>query len=76
MSPCVKICKLAPDTGFCVGCFRTVDEIRLWKSLTDIQRQNIMYVLEKRRAEKAKKDAECLDSIQERYSVQTKDSEV
>ncbi len=62
-SPCIKVCKIAPDTGFCVGCFRTIDEIRLWKKLTDVQRQDIMYLLEKRRAEETKKSQECPDSI-------------
>lgn len=52
-SPCIKVCKIAPDTSFCVGCFRTIDEIRLWKKLTDVQRQDIMYLLEKRRMEKS-----------------------
>lgn len=63
-SPCIKICKIAPDTGFCVGCFRTIDEIRLWSQLTEIQKQNMMYLLEKRRAEETKKSQECPDSIQ------------
>ena len=62
-SPCIKVCKIAPDTGFCVGCFRTIDEIRLWKKLTDVQRRDIMYLLEKRRAEETKKSQECPDSI-------------
>ena len=62
-SPCIKVCKIAPDTGFCVGCFRTIDEIRLWKKLTDVQRQDIMDLLEKRRAEETKKSQECPDSI-------------
>lgn len=62
-SPCIKVCKIAPDTGFCVECFRTIDEIRLWKKLTDVQRQDIMYLLEKRRAEETKKSQECPDSI-------------
>ena len=52
-SPCIKVCKIAPDTGFCVGCFRTIDEIRLWGKLTDIQRRNMMYLLEKRSMEKS-----------------------
>lgn len=52
-SPCIRTCKIAPDTGFCVGCFRTIDEIRLWSKLTDIQKQNITYLLERRRMEKS-----------------------
>ena len=52
-SPCIRTCKIVPDTGFCVGCFRTIDEIRLWSKLTDIQKQNMTYLLERRRMEKS-----------------------
>lgn len=75
-SPCIKVCKTAPDTGFCIGCFRTIDEIRLWTKMTEIQKLNIMYILEKRRAEETQKKQECYNPISEGYSVQTKDSEV
>ena len=34
-SPCVDICKLDGDTGFCIGCLRTRTEIREWKTMTD-----------------------------------------
>jgi predicted Fe-S protein YdhL (DUF1289 family) len=29
-SPCIGVCKLDPDTGYCVGCLRTGDEIMAW----------------------------------------------
>jgi len=48
-SPCIRVCKIAPDTGFCVGCFRTIDEIRLWSKLTEVQKQDMVYLLEKRK---------------------------
>ena len=31
VSPCISICKTDPDTGFCYGCGRNIDEIKLWK---------------------------------------------
>ena len=29
-SPCIGVCKLDPDTGYCVGCLRTGEEIMAW----------------------------------------------
>jgi uncharacterized protein len=37
-SPCIDICKLDATTGLCMGCLRTRDEIRGWKTMTDDER--------------------------------------
>ncbi len=29
-SPCISICRMSDDTTFCVGCWRTLDEIGGW----------------------------------------------
>lgn len=29
-SPCIKQCKISSDSGLCVGCLRTIDEITVW----------------------------------------------
>lgn len=42
LSPCVDICVLAPDTGWCIGCARTGDEIAEWPDATDARRQQIL----------------------------------
>jgi len=42
ISPCIKACKIAPGTDICVGCFRTLTEIRNWYKMTDIQQTEIM----------------------------------
>ena len=34
-SPCISMCKMAPDTGLCEGCMRTIDEIIGWASQPD-----------------------------------------
>ncbi len=34
-SPCVDICRMNPETGFCDGCLCTIDEIAAWSSLDD-----------------------------------------
>ncbi|MCA9089057.1 MAG: DUF1289 domain-containing protein [Planctomycetaceae bacterium] len=38
-SPCIGTCRLNAAKAWCTGCFRTVQEITLWRSLTDAQRQ-------------------------------------
>ena len=30
ISPCTAVCILDPATGYCRGCFRTIDEISSW----------------------------------------------
>lgn len=39
-SPCIKLCKLQNDV--CVGCFRTIDEIKNWRSMTNIEKQEVL----------------------------------
>jgi len=29
-SPCINICTMDPESGFCFGCNRTEDEIEKW----------------------------------------------
>lgn len=33
VSPCRKVCKLSKD-NICIGCYRTLDEIANWNSMT------------------------------------------
>ncbi len=46
-SPCVSICRL-DDSGMCVGCFRTADEIVGWLGYSVRQRREIMSRLPQR----------------------------
>ena len=39
-SPCVSIC-LLNDEDICVGCYRSADEIRLWVSYDQLQREEV-----------------------------------
>ncbi len=49
-SPCVNICDVDRETGLCMGCGRTIDEIARWASMTDPERREIMDVLAARKA--------------------------
>jgi len=31
-SPCVGLCRMDADSGFCLGCWRTLDEIAHWSA--------------------------------------------
>lgn len=33
-SPCISVCQLDDATGCCIGCFRSIDEIREWPIMT------------------------------------------
>jgi len=39
------------DTGFCVGCLRTSDEIANWENYSDEQRAEVMREITRREAE-------------------------
>ena len=50
-SPCVKICTHVD--GMCIGCYRTADEIKEWKTYTVEQKKekidDVMKELDRRR---------------------------
>jgi|DEB0MinimDraft_6_1074348.scaffolds.fasta_scaffold02235_6 predicted Fe-S protein YdhL (DUF1289 family) len=43
-SPCVKVCRIDND-GFCVGCKRTLDEIREWCIMSEYEQQKLLFEL-------------------------------
>ena len=47
-TPCIKVCVIDPETGFCVGCGRTRGEIGGWLAMNSAERQNIMAALPER----------------------------
>lgn len=49
-SPCIDVCKIDGDTGMCIGCLRTRDEIRGWKNMTDDLRLDMIEELSRRKA--------------------------
>src|SRR5260363_141816 len=44
-SPCIDVCRLNPQTGYCEGCFRTLEEIRSWKTMTDSDKRGLFEAL-------------------------------
>jgi len=51
VSPCINICTLDATNGFCVGCFRTLDEISVWSRASNDERLNILDAVARRRKE-------------------------
>jgi predicted Fe-S protein YdhL (DUF1289 family) len=48
VSPCIRICCL-DDTDVCLGCFRTLDEIRNWQASDNTTRALVLQHCEQRR---------------------------
>ncbi|WP_086479732.1 DUF1289 domain-containing protein [Oceanospirillum sanctuarii] len=46
-SPCVSICALN-DEGFCIGCYRDGNEIRLWNTYNDDQKRQVLNSCQRR----------------------------
>lgn len=47
-SPCISVCQIDPKTGWCIGCHRTIDEIRDWIISTPEERHRILDALKAR----------------------------
>jgi predicted Fe-S protein YdhL (DUF1289 family) len=41
-SPCILVCSIDLNTGYCFGCGRTRDEISAWLSMTPETRRKVM----------------------------------
>lgn len=48
VSPCTKLCKIDPRTGFCRGCARTLNEIAGWSRMSDAAKRRLLAELKKR----------------------------
>ncbi|MEN9905754.1 MAG: hypothetical protein RLZZ555_2319 [Pseudomonadota bacterium] len=47
-SPCVGVCRLSDDSGLCEGCWRTLEELRDWKSSDDESKLAVWRLVEQR----------------------------
>ncbi len=51
VSPCIGVCSINEVTGFCNGCYRTIEEIQGWWDLSAIERSQVMVALDARQSE-------------------------
>ncbi|MEI6484853.1 MAG: DUF1289 domain-containing protein [Sphingomonadales bacterium] len=49
-SPCSNVCRINRRSGWCEGCWRSVDEITRWPYADDDERRAILMRLETRKA--------------------------
>ena len=49
-SPCISICRMNSESGFCEGCLRTIEEIAGWSGMTDADKRSVWRAIELRAA--------------------------
>jgi hypothetical protein len=49
-TPCVKVCVVDAESGLCLGCYRTLQEVAGWARFSDAERDALMAELPGRRA--------------------------
>ena len=49
-SPCVRVCTLDPSQRFCVGCWRSTEEIAAWATMNHSQKRTTLERTEARKA--------------------------
>ena len=54
-NPCIHVCT-KDEKGICLGCYRSLEEIRAWYNCSDEQKQEILTTADTRRAEYDKHD--------------------
>lgn len=50
-TPCIRLCKIEPRTGWCLGCGRDLTEIAGWGGMDEAGRRRIMAGLPARLAD-------------------------
>ncbi len=56
-SPCINLCRMSPETGYCEGCLRSLDEIARWGGADDAAKRRILAAVAQRRAALASVDS-------------------
>ena len=53
-SPCTSVCQMDARSGYCRGCFRTLDEIAAWSLLDTEGKKAVLAALPARRSGQAR----------------------
>ncbi|HTI17159.1 MAG TPA: DUF1289 domain-containing protein [Trinickia sp.] len=41
-SPCIDVCRLNAQTGYCEGCLRNREEIKAWRAMSDREKLHLL----------------------------------
>jgi uncharacterized protein len=47
-SPCISVCRVDQNSGWCDGCMRTLDEISAWSRLDNDGKRGVWQIIEQR----------------------------
>ena len=47
-SPCISVCRMDDNSGLCIGCYRTIDEIVAWGRLPEKGRRAVWQNIRRR----------------------------
>jgi predicted Fe-S protein YdhL (DUF1289 family) len=50
-SPCITVCQVDDATGCCIGCHRSIDEIREWPILSADEKRAVLALIAERKAD-------------------------
>ncbi len=48
-SPCISVCQFDNQTSLCIGCQRSIDEIRDWMIMSADQKREVLTLIEERK---------------------------
>ncbi|MEI6383331.1 MAG: DUF1289 domain-containing protein [Betaproteobacteria bacterium] len=49
-SPCMSVCSMHPQTGWCLGCYRSLAEIAEWANMSPHQQRDVWNNIHQRMA--------------------------
>lgn len=49
-SPCISICQMHPQSGLCIGCWRTIYEITDWSVASEAKKKQVWLAISQRRS--------------------------
>lgn len=47
-SPCIGVCSMDDASGYCYGCYRTIEEIKGWWGMSQSEQKTLLSVLDAR----------------------------
>lgn len=55
-SPCIGVCAMDETSGFCQGCYRSIDEIKAWWDMGQDAQKDLLVTLEERQMQQVSFD--------------------